>query len=59
MTTTTTKRIGDRAAQQICDQIAEAIGDLNEWTPLALETLEDHLELIRQTIEQQLAQRDD
>lgn len=57
-TATEVKRIGDRAAEQICNQITEAIGDLNEWTPLAIVTLEDHLEQIRQIIEEHLAKRD-
>jgi gas vesicle protein len=59
MTTTTTKRIGDRAAEQIGNQISELIGDLNEWTPKALETLEDHLEQLRQMIEEEFARRDE
>lgn len=57
-TATEIKRIGDRAAEQICNQIDELIGDLTDYTPKALETLEDHLEQIRQMIEEQFAERD-
>lgn len=54
-----TKRIGDRAAEQIANQIEELIGHLDDWTPKALETLEDHLEQIRSMIEVELERRGD